>query len=257
VHSWYTHANLIAVHTLECPISSCATAGRGGDHATSKFRFNLRTRAILPRAAGAALALLFVLARGVAPAIARDPSVLPIAFQIAQDAGHPVVDRAFLDDRVARANQIFAAYGVQFVAAGAVPLAGERAAIETAADRDVLGANVRRGVINCFVVGSLRDVDDPAQMRRGVHWHSRAYPGTHYVVLSSIAGPNVLAHELGHFLGNPRHSDVPGNLMSYQRTDALPFLDPTQAQRVARSVRDYLRSGELRAAAEPRSEAAR
>lgn len=188
---------------------------------------------------------------------ARGPHVLPIAFQIASAGAQPVVTPEFIAERVARANQIFAAYGVQFVAASTDALPGDHAAIETAADRDVLGANVRRGVINCFVVGSLRDVDDPAQMRRGVHWHSRAYAGAHYVVLSSIAGPDVLAHEIGHFLGNPKHSETPGNLMSYMRTEALPFLDAAQAQRVQRSVREYLRSGELHAVADARRAAAR
>jgi hypothetical protein len=180
-------------------------------------------------------------------AIARDPIVLPIAFQIAAHDASPVVDAAFLDERVARANEIYAVYGVQFAESATAALPGDHAAVETASDRDAFGANVKRGVINCFVVGSLRDVDDPTQMRRGVHWHSRAYPGKHYVVLSSIAGPNVLAHELGHYLGNPRHSEVPGNLMSYTRTDALPFLDEAQVRRVTRTVREYLQSGELRA----------
>jgi len=83
-------------------------------------------------------------------------------------------------------------------------------------------------------------------MRRGVHWHSRSHPGAHFVILSSIAGTDVLAHELGHFLGNPKHSDTPGNLMSYERGDAPPFLDPEQVARMQRALQGYLRRGELR-----------
>jgi hypothetical protein len=83
-------------------------------------------------------------------------------------------------------------------------------------------------------------------MRRGVHWHSQSHPGKHYVILSSIAGPNVLAHELGHYLGNPKHSEVPGNLMSYQRAEGPPFLDAIQVRRIQRTLRGYLKSGELR-----------
>ena len=65
------------------------------------------------------------------------------------------------------------------------------------------------------------------------------------MILSAIAGPDVLAHELGHFLGNPAHSDVPGNLMSYQHTEALPFLDALQSSRLRRTLRRYLRTREL------------
>jgi hypothetical protein len=242
------------VDDFERPISRLPP-GNSARTALVSSASNLRTRAIPPRAARAPSACFLALAAvashvAIATAHARAPHVLPIAFQIASDGTRPVVEPGFIAERVARANQIFAAYGVQFVAAATDALAGEHTALETAADRDVLGANVRRGVINCFVVGSLRDVDDPTQMRRGVHWHSRAYAGTHYVVLSSIAGPDVLAHELGHFLGNPKHSETPGNLMSYMRTEALPFLDAAQSQRVQRRVREYLRSGELRAVAD-------
>jgi hypothetical protein len=207
---------------------------------------NLRTRVILPSAACCALAIAacFGAAR---PASAGGATTLVIDVQIARDGGKPVVDAAFIAERVARANEIFAPYAVRFVQGATLPLDASRAALETAADRDALGASVRASVINCFVVRSLRDVDDPAQMRRGVHWHSRAYPGAHYVILSAIGGPAVLAHELGHFLGNPKHSEVAGNLMSYQHTDALPFLDALQQRRMARTLRGYLRSGELKA----------
>jgi hypothetical protein len=65
------------------------------------------------------------------------------------------------------------------------------------------------------------------------------------VILSSIAGPDVLAHELGHFLGNREHSDVPGNLMSYEHTDVLPFLDAVQREKLRRTLAGYLRRREL------------
>jgi len=84
-------------------------------------------------------------------------------------------------------------------------------------------------------------------MRRGVHWHSQLHEGRHFVIISSIAGPNVLAHELGHYLGNPAHSDVAGNLMSYTPGEGLPVLDEKQQKRLGRSIRSYLKSGEIRA----------
>lgn len=191
-------------------------------------------------------ALLLALA---SPLRAREPIALTIDFQVVRVDGEPVVPREFVPERIAAANRIYEPYGVRFVQGRTLELAAEHAALETAADRDALGAKVRARVINCFVVRSLRDVDEPERLRRGVHWHSRAYPGAHYVILSSIAGPDVLAHELGHYLGNPKHSESPGNLMSYQRGDvSLPFLDDAQIRRVQRTIRGYLMSGELRKA---------
>jgi hypothetical protein len=182
------------------------------------------------------------------PLRARDPIALTIDVQVVRADGKPVVPDQFVPERIASANRIYEPYGVRFVQGALLDLAAEHAALEDAADRDALGAEVRPHVINCFVVRSLRDVDEPERMRRGVHWHSHAYPGAHYVILSSIAGADVLAHELGHYLGNPKHSETAGNLMSYQRGDVPPFLDDAQIKRMERTIRGYLKSGELRRA---------
>ena len=184
--------------------------------------------------------------------LAAGPTTLTIDVQIARIDGEPVVPGAFVQERLDAANRIYAPYGVQFAVGTTLDLGAEHAALETAADRDALGALVRPFAINLFVVRSLRDVDEPERMRRGVHWHSRSHAGKHYVILSSIAGPDVLAHELGHYLGNPKHSEVAGNLMSYQRGDEPPFLDAAQVRRIQRTLRGYRKSGELRANVKPR-----
>lgn len=191
-----------------------------------------------------------VLACALAPlrALAGDPAapaktVLPIAWHVVHDERGPVVSDAFVVERVARANEIFAPYGIAFAALARDALPARHAALETRADRDALAPGVRDGAINCFAVRSLRDVDDPSQMRRGVHWHA---PAAHFVILSSIAGLNVLAHELGHFLGNPAHSERAGNLMSYQAGPGLPVLDARQVRKMERAVRSYLARSELR-----------
>jgi hypothetical protein len=72
------------------------------------------------------------------------------------------------------------------------------------------------------------------------------------VILSAKAGPYVLAHELGHFFGNPAHSQTPGNLMSYAHTDAVPWLDPSQIGRVQASAARMLAQGELKSRADGR-----
>lgn len=196
-------------------------------------------------------------AKTVASADAKPPAsadakllTLPLLVHMAHEEGQPVADEAFLERQLARANEIFAPYGVRFslreVVVGPAP-----ARMETRDDRSSLGAHVRPGVINCFVVASLRDVDEPSRMRRGVHWWSQHHKGVHYVILSAISEPDVLAHELGHYLGNPRHSDTPGNLMSYARGEGLPFLDEVQQKRVQAAIRRYVQSGELRVEGAP------
>jgi len=182
----------------------------------------------------------------VAPVASAAPKSvkLPILVHLAREGGRAVAERDFWERQIARANEIFAPYAVGFSLRGVVAASGP-ARMESRADRDQLGAQVQAGAINCFVVASLRDVDEPERMRRGVHWHSETHAPAHYVILSAIADPNVLAHELGHFLGNPRHSETSGNLMSYDWGDGLPFLAPPQVQRVERTIRGYLQRGEL------------
>jgi hypothetical protein len=172
-------------------------------------------------------------------------STLPVTLHVAEQGGKPVVDAAFIEARMARANQIFAPYGVQFVVVARQKLADKHAALVTRADRDALGAYFARGTIHVFCVASLLDVDEEGRVRRGVHWRAKTHPGAHFVIVSAISGPDVLAHELGHYLGNPEHSDVAGNLMSYEHTEVLPFLDQAQQRRMRTRLRSYLASREL------------
>jgi hypothetical protein len=171
---------------------------------------------------------------------------LPIAFWVAErKGGGEVANDRLLELHLARANAIFAAHGVRFERTSRRTLPARFAALESRADRDALGEFWKRGAIECFVVGSLRDVDEPERMRQGVHWHSSTHPGAHFVILSAGARPDVLAHELGHYLGNPKHSTGPDNLMSYGRTREPPTLDETQVGRMKRTIARYLRTREL------------
>jgi hypothetical protein len=190
------------------------------------------------------LIILLCIANG-GRAADRAHIVLPLHVHVAEVAGQPVVSDEFIESRVTRASEIYAPYGVGFAIARRLPLAAAHAVQDSRDDRDALAAYTTSHAIDCFVVASLRDVDEPERMRRGVHWHARKPRGKHYVILSSIAGPDVLAHELGHFLGNPEHSDVPGNLMSYEHTDVLPFLDAPQREKLRRALAGYLRRREL------------
>jgi hypothetical protein len=170
---------------------------------------------------------------------------LPILFSVAQIEGAPAVDEAWLEEQLLWANLIYWPAGVSFRAAGNRALAQGHAKLETRQDRHDLTHHVVAGSVNCFVVHSLRDVDDPSRYRQGVHWRPPGFGGKHFVVLSSIAGPTVLAHELGHFFGNHRHSDVRGNIMSYSRGDDPPVFDARQINTVHRHVHRFIGSGEL------------
>ena len=171
--------------------------------------------------------------------------VLPLAIHVVEQDGKPIADESFLRARVERANEIFAPYRIGFVTQQRLPLNASHAHLSSRADRDALADHVRPKVINCFVVGSLRDVDEPARMRRGVHWHAASRPGAHFVIISLLGDRDVFSHELGHFLGNPSHSETPGNLMSYTRGSMLPFLDAAQRARMERRLRGYFKRGEL------------
>ncbi len=169
--------------------------------------------------------------------------MVPIRFRVATDErGELVRDKEWLLAQVERANQVFAPAGVSFCAIGALALS--RRELHTREDRSRLGRHLERGVINVFVVGAMRDVDDPTQWRRGVHWRLPWRRERHFVVVTAIAPPITLAHELGHFFGNPKHRWVSGNVMSYDAGES-PRFDPDQLIRVVAHARRFLRRREL------------
>jgi hypothetical protein len=176
---------------------------------------------------------------------AQAASPFPIALAVAAEDGAAVVEEAWIDAELAQANAIFAPSGVSFTVGMRRALDTRFAAIETRSDRNALATELRGRMVNVFVVRSLRDVDDPSQMRRGVHWRPMAVPGAHFVIVSSIASSDVLAHELGHFFGNP-HSTTPNAVMSYDRYGAvLPFFEPAEIVRIRRHARRFRERGEI------------
>ncbi len=172
-------------------------------------------------------------------------AVLPLTVAVARVDGAPVVDRVWIDDRVEQANAILAPTGVQVALAEVRAMPEGPAALEDRKDRDALGAHLRPRRVNIFVVASLRDVDEPERLRQGVHWRPRRARQRHLVIVAAYSGRDTLAHELGHFLGNPRHSHTPGNLMSYGRGPGLPTLDAAQVRTIRATARRMLRSREL------------
>lgn len=176
---------------------------------------------------------------------------VPLIVHVAERGGEPVADDAFVRTQLAHADAIYRKLGIALVLVGRRRLPAAHAEIIERRDRDALAAHMAPRVVNWFVVAKLMDVDEPGRERRGVHWHVRGARARRFVIVSAISGPYVLAHELGHFFGNPAHSDVPGNLMSYQLTGTEPVLDAAQQENVRRAVQ-ALRQRGLKA---PRSRA--
>jgi len=203
------------------------------------------------RARGVLLALAFglVLAAGagehrVAADAPPHSAVIPVRFQMTHVGGQPAKSTEWIDEQIAWANRVFAPTGLSFRNAGVEQLAGEHAVLDSRNDRNQLARYLERGVVNAFVVGEMYDVDNRQEWRRGVHWRLQWRPQQHYVILTGIAPPTTLAHELGHFFGNRMHRWVPGNIMSYEH-GASPTFDPDQLRRVEDTARQLLRSRRL------------
>jgi len=199
---------------------------------------HLRALAI-PVSLAAALVLVVSVAR------ADEAIRIPVVFHVAEREGAPVSAEAFIAEQLAAANAIYGPLGIELVERERLRTATKHADLLTRAQRDALAGYFKDGVINCFVVAKLMDVDEVGRERRGVHWRPRHSPRRSFLIVSRISGRYVLAHELGHYWGNQKHSDVAGNLMSYKRADGPPFLDGAQVLRVQQTLASMLKRGTI------------
>jgi hypothetical protein len=120
---------------------------------------------------------------------------------------------AWLATELSEANRHFAALDVAFHVLGIDPLPASGAHIATRRERNELATGRLTGqVIHVFIVGQLDDVDEPGQVIRGVTWHTPK-DSRKYVLVSTVAPPRTLAHELGHVFGLP-HSTYAISIMN-------------------------------------------
>jgi hypothetical protein len=191
-----------------------------------------------------ALVTLLLASPSPAAGEAQHQRTFSLAIHVAREANAPVQSDAWIDAQIARAEALFGPVGVHFKRANARAVPDALTHLETRADRDALATDLDKGKINVLVVGSLRDVDEPDRMRQGVHWRPAATPNKHYVIVAATAGATTLAHELGHFFGNP-HTTIKDNLMSYDRSGAEVSLNDAQKKKIAIFAGIYARSKEL------------
>jgi hypothetical protein len=140
----------------------------------------------------------------------------------AADGSGLIVTPAWLAEQVAEAEKHFTPLDAGFVVVGADVLADKRTAhLETRKDRDALAVATGLGgrVIHVYITGKLDDVDIAGSIAYGVTWHTK--DDRKFIIVSGMALPRTLAHELGHFFGLP-HSTYAISIMNKTKRKEPP-----------------------------------
>lgn len=163
-----------------------------------------------------------------------------IVAHLVVDENGEVESAKWLAERVEEANRHFSAIDVGFRVIEARPLAAEFWHVATREDRDRIGADAfTEGVVHLFVVGQLDDVDVEGEVIRGVHWRLRRDTHARWIIMSKIAAPMVLAHELGHFFGLP-HSRYRVSIMNKTPRERPPWNERTFAKPEVERMQGFL-----------------
>lgn len=145
-----------------------------------------------------------------------------VAHVVVQDDETPVVAPVWFAEQVFEANRLFGEIDVGFEVVEVRNEPAALAKIDTRTQRDHLGRDDGGhgpGVVHVWVVLRLADVDIEGDEIRGVHWRDRADTTRRIIILSSIAGPRTLAHEMGHFFGLPHSTHAASIMNKTPRTD--------------------------------------
>jgi hypothetical protein len=120
------------------------------------------------------------------------------------------------------ANDLFRPMSVAFELAEVVFLPGKFSHVRNRSERDRLGhKRWKKGYIHWFAMGRVDNVDSPGEIY-GVHWRDRKITSHRWVILSHLAPPHTLPHELGHFFGL-KHTNRKGSIMNLSGNDPSPM----------------------------------
>ena len=126
-------------------------------------------------------------------------------------------DQTWLQAQLKEAQALFGQVGLCFRFSLERSLPQSESIMKTRTQRTRLGrlkGRLHRGQIDLFIVNKLADVDVPNTEIRGVHWRDpKDRKNKRWIILSRIARPKVLAHELGHYFDLP-HSKYPKSIMN-------------------------------------------
>jgi len=160
-------------------------------------------------------------------------------------------DLRWLSEQFKEANRLFKALGVCFELTELLSHPKGDARVRTREQRSALGSRgqFQKGVVELFIVDRLDDVDIPDAYIRGVHWrHPDDRAHRRWIILSRIARPLVLAHELGHYFSLP-HGKDPLSIMNKTPRETPPMSERgfTRAEhRKMRRAWRAMRGGQLR-----------
>lgn len=162
-------------------------------------------------------------------------------------------DLKWLDQQVSEANRLFKTLKICFEVDEIVTHLASDARMQTRMQRSALGrlGRFKVGVIELFIVDRLDDVDEPDAYIRGVHWrHPDDRNRKRWIILSRIARPLVLPHELGHYFSLP-HGKDPMSIMNKTKRENPPMHErgftKAEYQQMQRAWRTMKRSGHLKA----------
>jgi hypothetical protein len=138
---------------------------------------------------------------------------LGVAVFLGTDDEGPVHGPEWVAEQVANANAGLAPLGIALELDSVEFLPLEEYHVVSKDDRDRLGEERwRKGVVNVFVPGKVDNVDEAGEIY-GVHWRLRKDVRRRWIIVSSIAWPFTLEHELGHFFGLS-HTKKNGSVMN-------------------------------------------
>ena len=135
-------------------------------------------------------------------------------------------DHLWLKAQLKEANTLFSPLKLCFWIGESQPLPQSDGVMRTRVQRTQLGRSqgyLKTGRIDLFVVNRLNDVDIKGAEIRGVHWRDPAdRTRKRWIILSRIARPKVMAHELGHYFDLP-HSKYPSSIMNKRSRTQPPM----------------------------------